>query len=341
MAGSKVKAPLITTLFLLTLAQPGCQPWYKQFEIRSQQELYKKTSFLKLEAALLSTKNCSGPLNGCGYRCAQCALDVLLKGGEAAVPTMAKGMSNDDWHVRYSTVDAMKIVGGKKATEILLYALGDEKAEVRVEAANALAEMGRPKDKIMAAIDRMLRVESDPVVRKAVAKAKRRLLIDVLTKKKIPFGRRIAKKRKPNNKSIAVAGRKKNIVVALFDINNVDSTVSDSVIKKLDEYLATKLTQTCGYRVVPKEQLKSAMIEEKRNSYKQCYDKSCQIELGKAVAAQKTVATKIMKLGENCVITSIIYDLKTETTEAAASVKTRCTTEKLFEGIEKICQQFR
>ena len=138
-----------------------------------------------------------------------------------------------------------------------------------------------------------------------------------------------------------MAGRKKNIVVALFDINNVDSTVSDSVIKKLDEYLATKLTQTCGYRVVPKEQLKSAMIEEKRNSYKQCYDKSCQIELGKAVAAQKTVATKIMKLGENCVITSIIYDLKTETTEAAASVKTRCTTEKLFEGIEKICQQFR
>ena len=85
--------------------------------------------------------------------------------------------------------------------------------------------------------------------------------------------------------------------------------------------------------------LKARMLEQKTGSYRVCYDSSCQIELGREVAAQKTLATRILKVGASCVITSQLYDLKTSTTEKAATARVDCSADKLLEGLDQIARQ--
>ena len=53
----------------------------------------------------------------------------------------------------------------------------------------------------------------------------------------------------------------------------------------------------------------------KAESHQDCYDQSCQIELGKAVAAHKSLSSRLVKIGDSCSLQSQIYDLRTETTE--------------------------
>jgi hypothetical protein len=61
--------------------------------------------------------------------------------------------------------------------------------------------------------------------------------------------------------------------------------------------------------------------------------------LGKALAARKTLATKILKVGRRCAITSTMYDLKTETADASALVKTNCDADSLLDSMDRVARQ--
>jgi hypothetical protein len=126
------------------------------------------------------------------------------------------------------------------------------------------------------------------------------------------------------------------VIVAVFDIQDASRKFDQDTLDQLTEYLAAKLTETAGFKVVPRDQLKERLRAEKKETYRACYEQSCQIELGKAIAAEKTLATKLLKVGEQCAITSILYDLRTETTDAAASVNTNCSEAGLLEGLSDI-----
>jgi hypothetical protein len=73
--------------------------------------------------------------------------------------------------------------------------------------------------------------------------------------------------------------------------------------------------------------------------FKACYDEGCQIALGKALSAQKTLSAKLRHIGKKCVATATLYDLKTETTERAASIETDCTPESLMGGIRQLATE--
>jgi hypothetical protein len=135
------------------------------------------------------------------------------------------------------------------------------------------------------------------------------------------------------------SGKRRAAIVAVFDIEDQSGRIGNSVLAQLTEYLAAKVTQVAGYQVVPREQLRSRLVAQKRESFKQCYDQRCQIELGKAVAAEKSLATKLIRVGKTCALTSLLYDLKTEATERAATVKTECTEESLLGGMEQLARQ--
>ena len=93
--------------------------------------------------------------------------------------------------------------------------------------------------------------------------------------------------------------------------------------------------------MVPRGQLRSRLAAEKVKSYRKCMDQRCQIELGKAMAAQKSLATKLLKVGKQCALTALLYDLKTEATDRAASVRTGCTEDALLAGVEKVARQLK
>jgi len=131
---------------------------------------------------------------------------------------------------------------------------------------------------------------------------------------------------------------KKGTIIAVFDVEDAAGRLKDKELSQLTEYLATKLTEA-GFRVVPRNQLRARLVEEKKEGFKKCYDETCQLELGKAVAAQKSLATKLLQVGESCAVSATLYDLKTETTERAASARTNCSVNALMDGMEKIAGQ--
>jgi hypothetical protein len=127
-------------------------------------------------------------------------------------------------------------------------------------------------------------------------------------------------------------------VVAVFDIQDPSKKLPKAEDRdQLTEYLAAQLTELAGFRVVPRDQLRARLLQQKTAGYQQCYDQSCQLELGKAMAAEKSLSTKLLKVGRRCALTASLYDLKTETTEAATTVDVKdCNIDELMEGLKAV-----
>ena len=123
-------------------------------------------------------------------------------------------------------------------------------------------------------------------------------------------------------------------VVAVFDIQN-EAELEPTDIKQLTNYLEAELTASRKYSVVPTAELRKALQEKKAESLDACYDESCQIEIGKEVAAEKTLATTISRIGESCLVTMQLYDLKRGASEAAATQRGRCGIDAIFASLEK------
>lgn len=128
-------------------------------------------------------------------------------------------------------------------------------------------------------------------------------------------------------------------IVAIFDVEDLTRKVAAPARAQLTEYLTATAARTLGWRVVPRAQLKAELESEKAKSLSACVDEACQIELGKAVAAQQALATKILEVGKQCAVTSTLYDLKTEAVIAAASVKVACSTNDLLGSLDEVVQQ--
>jgi hypothetical protein len=130
-------------------------------------------------------------------------------------------------------------------------------------------------------------------------------------------------------------GKDKKSIVAVFDVQSKRIKLSRDLLDALSDQMSIRLTEAGIYKVVPREQLKARLSKQKKKSYKQCYNQKCQIELGRELAAEKTVATKVMKLGKNCTVNIAIYDLKQATTEAAASVSGSCKEDGIVDSLNK------
>ncbi len=129
-------------------------------------------------------------------------------------------------------------------------------------------------------------------------------------------------------------------VVVVFPVHDLTGKVAKPTMRQLSEYLIAKVAEG-AYRVVPEDSIKRILVEEKKKSYKKCYDRTCQIELGKAVSANKMMATKIMSAGDQCVVTAVVFDLKTEASERAITRRAACTAGGLMTAVEDIARGMR
>ena len=113
-------------------------------------------------------------------------------------------------------------------------------------------------------------------------------------------------------------------VVAVFSLENKGSALSAETLDRMSDYVGAKLAESGQYQVVPRADVRSALIEQKKESYKECYAESCQIEIGKELAAQKALAGAIVKFGQQCLVTLKLFDLVRSTQEAAGTAKGAC-----------------
>jgi hypothetical protein len=130
-------------------------------------------------------------------------------------------------------------------------------------------------------------------------------------------------------------------IVAVFNIEDASRALDREVLDQLTEYLSAQMAALGGYRVIPRQQLRQRLSQEKKRGYRACFDEACQIELGKALSAQKTLSTKLLRVGDVCAITAVLYDLKTETAGEAASSETDCSVNALMGGVRKVAEQLR
>lgn len=148
-----------------------------------------------------------------------------------------------------------------------------------------------------------------------------------------------AESRAPKEAVAAPAEKKAASIVAVFDIQDASKKMEKDALEQLTNYLGTLLTQSGAYKVIPQDQLRQNLLDEKKGSYKECFDERCRIELGKALSAEKTLATTLIQVGSKCAVTSNLFDLKTETTEKGASIETGCSPDELLSAMKSIAGQ--
>jgi hypothetical protein len=143
----------------------------------------------------------------------------------------------------------------------------------------------------------------------------------------------------PTSMRVASGANTRDVVLAIFDVEDASKQFDAAVTDQLTEYIAARVSGLAGYRVIPRDQVRARLQEQKAEGYKACYEESCQIEIGKALAAEKSLTTKLLRVGDACLMTSTLFDLKTETTERAASAKTPCGATALVGGVDQIMEQ--
>jgi len=89
-----------------------------------------------------------------------------------------------------------------------------------------------------------------------------------------------------------------------------------------------------GFKVVPRSQLRERLTEAKKGTYKECYEESCQIEVGKELAAQKSLASQVLKIGKQCKVTVNLFDLKTAASDGAGAGSGDCDEDGVVKSLE-------
>lgn len=132
-------------------------------------------------------------------------------------------------------------------------------------------------------------------------------------------------------------------VMELSDSNAGDEkkAVDPELIRNLSDQLRVFIAQH-GVRVIDRGQQERAVREivdeAKAASYKECFDASCQIPLGKALAASHLLRSEVTRFGKACVLNGEMIELKREVTIAAASVRADCSEEGFLNASENLTQ---
>ena len=124
-------------------------------------------------------------------------------------------------------------------------------------------------------------------------------------------------------------------IVAVFTVEAQGVELSARTLDRLSNYLAGSLVATGHYQVVPRDQLKLRLTAQKADSYRSCYERSCQIEIGKELAAQLSLATQVIKLGSKCAVTATLFDLRKAAAASAATRRGGCSEDEIVASLEK------
>jgi hypothetical protein len=127
-------------------------------------------------------------------------------------------------------------------------------------------------------------------------------------------------------------------IVAVFDLEGEGSGFDAPTLEALSDYLATRVALSGSYGLVPRSDLRQLIVQQKAESYRECYDEACRIELGRALAAQKSLSPRLIRAGETCVVGIVLYDLSQEIAERATTVRERCAEESILDAIDRAVQ---
>ena len=107
-------------------------------------------------------------------------------------------------------------------------------------------------------------------------------------------------------------------MLAVMEFEDRSGSLPERTLSDAAEYLRSALASSGKFILIAKERQEKAMIAEmKKESYKSCNDKNCQIPLGQALSADTILRTTINFFGGTYIVTSELINLEKEATEKA------------------------
>ncbi len=123
------------------------------------------------------------------------------------------------------------------------------------------------------------------------------------------------------------------VAVAVLDIEDASHVINADTNHSLTDALSALLAEGSSFKVIPSKQIREQLKAQAKESYQTAYDDATQIEVGKAAAAQKTLTTKLIKAGDKCALSSVLFDISTQTSESAATVICGCSMSDLLTNL--------
>jgi hypothetical protein len=121
------------------------------------------------------------------------------------------------------------------------------------------------------------------------------------------------------------AGAQSKPKVAVMTCADQTRTLGEGLLESLTDTLRTQLAAAGQFVVIDKSRqaaaLKRLIRDQKRESYKACYDNRCQIPLGQALAADSILRTKVTQVGSFYLINAELVDLAKEAVTSAAQAR--------------------
>ena len=128
--------------------------------------------------------------------------------------------------------------------------------------------------------------------------------------------------------------------LAVMEFEDRSGSLSEKTLSDATEYIRGAFVSTNKYVVIAKERQEKAMIKEmKKESYKACNDKNCQIPLGQALSADTILRTTITFFGGSYTITSELIDLAKEATVIGAKEDYDGSEKALKAALDKIVEK--
>lgn len=133
----------------------------------------------------------------------------------------------------------------------------------------------------------------------------------------------------------------KPVILGVFQIEDPARQFTSEELAQLTSLLQAKLAEGSKFEVIPDDQLRSRLQQEVAGSYEARCDTNCQIELGKAASAQKTLVTKVLAVAHQCAVTATLFDLKRQATERAVTRDVACIKDDLARGLGLVARALR
>ena len=128
--------------------------------------------------------------------------------------------------------------------------------------------------------------------------------------------------------------------LAVMEFEDLSEKLPKKMLSVATEQIRGKFVSSNKFIVIAKERQEKAMIKEmKKESYKSCNDKNCQIPLGQALSADTILRTTITFFGGSYTITSELIDLEKEATIKGAEATFDGSENSFKEAINSIVAQ--
>ena len=128
--------------------------------------------------------------------------------------------------------------------------------------------------------------------------------------------------------------------LAVMEFEDRSGKISKQTLSDATEYVRASIISSNTYIVISKERQEQEMIKEmKKESYKACNDKNCQIPLGQALSADTIMRTTITLFGGVYTISSELIDLEKEATIIGAKKNYDGSEESMREALDFIVEK--